>query len=529
MVEYIAELPARLRGAAKVEASTVNPPLQGVIGRVERSGLGAVRGINLLLMGFAYLAVGLALRGATLGFPVIHIDEQFYLLVGDRMLHGAVPFVDIWDRKPVGLFLLYAAIRLLGGDGILQYQLVALACVAGTSLVIYRLAREIASPMGAFWAGVAYQLFLSAFFCFGGQAPVFYNLLMALAGLGMMQVWTAKSNQRLFVHGLAIMAVVGVSLQIKYTVVFEGLAFGLMLMLRARALGWSHGRVLTAGTAWAGIALLPTLAAWLVYIAMGHGMAFAQANFLSIFGRHEEFDGSLFRLFKETLALSPVWAAIIWAPRKIPPLRFAARPAQSFLRIWAAVAVAGFLIFGTWYDHYVAPLLVPLCALCAPALGRGRPFRWYTNFMLGFGLLAAAAVTIYNTRHHGTSEQVEDAADMIRNAAATPTGQGCVYINEGDPVLYHMTNACFATRYIFPNHLNGMVDAYALGVDPVAEVNATMARHPQVVVMTVLPSSLPVNWQTRSLMFHHLRQDYQLVGMVRVGWRDMLIYRLGKR
>ncbi|MGC5220785.1 hypothetical protein, partial [Escherichia coli] len=86
---YIAELPARLRGAAKAEAPKVSLPL----GVTEQAGLGAVRGVNLLLMGFAYLAVGLVLRGATLGYPAIHIDEQFYLLVGDRMLHGAVPFV----------------------------------------------------------------------------------------------------------------------------------------------------------------------------------------------------------------------------------------------------------------------------------------------------------------------------------------------------------------------------------------------------------------------------------------------------
>jgi hypothetical protein len=165
---------------------------------------------------------------------------------------------------------------------------------------------------------------------------------MALAGLGMMRVWTAQNSDRLFVHGLAIMGVVGISLQIKYTVVFEGVAFGLMLMVRARQLGWSHGKVWAAATGWAGIALAPTLAAWAVYIAMGHGMEFAQANFLSIFGRHEDFDGSLFRLFKETMALIPVWLAIFWAPRKVPALRFLSRPAYGFLRIWAFVAVAAF-------------------------------------------------------------------------------------------------------------------------------------------------------------------------------------------
>jgi hypothetical protein len=43
--------------------------------------------------------------------------------------------------------------------------------------------------------------------------------------------------------------------------------------------------------------------------------------------------------------------------------------------------------------------------------------------------------------------------------------------------------------------------------------------------MAAEPSSLPVNWKNRNLMFHHLNQDYQLVGLAKVGWRDLLVYR----
>jgi hypothetical protein len=119
---------------------------------------------------FSYLAIALVLRAVAFGNPV-HIDEQFYLLVGDRMLHGALPYVDIWDRKPIGLFLLYAAMRLLGGDAMLVYQLVALLFVVATSITINRIARYIAPPSGALIAGAAYLPFLSVFGCFGGQSP----------------------------------------------------------------------------------------------------------------------------------------------------------------------------------------------------------------------------------------------------------------------------------------------------------------------------------------------------------------------
>jgi hypothetical protein len=43
----------------------------------------------------------LVFRSFHFGNPDVDFDEPFYLLVGDRMLHGAIPYVDIWDRKPI--------------------------------------------------------------------------------------------------------------------------------------------------------------------------------------------------------------------------------------------------------------------------------------------------------------------------------------------------------------------------------------------------------------------------------------------
>ena len=64
------------------------------------------------------LSVALVTRSPRIGDPAIAVDEQFYLLVADHIWHGALPYVDIWDRKPVLLFLIYAALRPLSPDGI---------------------------------------------------------------------------------------------------------------------------------------------------------------------------------------------------------------------------------------------------------------------------------------------------------------------------------------------------------------------------------------------------------------------------
>jgi hypothetical protein len=131
----------------------------------------------------ALLCVTVLFRAWDWGNPVIPVDEQYYLLVGDRMLHGAVPYLDIWDRKPVGLFLLFAAIRLLPGDGILAYQLAASLAAWATALIVRAAAKEIgAAERGALAAAALYLIGVSLLGGRGGQAPVFYNLPVAAAG-----------------------------------------------------------------------------------------------------------------------------------------------------------------------------------------------------------------------------------------------------------------------------------------------------------------------------------------------------------
>ena len=128
------------------------------------------------------LCLAVAARWQTFGNPVLGYDEQFYLLVGDRMLHGALPYVDIFDRKPIGLFLIYALARLPGGDGFLAYKLLALGFLVPTALGVFHLARRFAAPFGAFMASAVFILWHSFMGGEGGQSPVFYDLFV-IAGV----------------------------------------------------------------------------------------------------------------------------------------------------------------------------------------------------------------------------------------------------------------------------------------------------------------------------------------------------------
>ena len=181
-----------------------------------------IRGWRVALL---LLAIAIIARTQTFGSPTIEFDEQFYLLVGDRMLSGAIPYVDIWDRKPIGLFLIFAAIRTLGGDGFFAYQIVATLFAAATAWFIHAFAkRGGAADFGAICAGAGYILWLNLLQGEGGQASVFYTLPMVAAAW--LTVKATAKPRALMLLGAGAMILAGLAIQIKYTAVVEGILFG---------------------------------------------------------------------------------------------------------------------------------------------------------------------------------------------------------------------------------------------------------------------------------------------------------------
>ena len=483
---------------------------------------GGLRQTAWLAPALGYAVTALALRWVLFGNPVVHIDEQFYLLVGDRMLHGAVPFVDMWDRKPIGLFLIYAAASWLGGGGVLAYQLLACASASLTALTIHMLARTIAPARGAWLAGLGYLLFLMLFNCTGGQSPVFYNLPVALCVLWLVKIASRNDSARLVWHGTGLMLLAGLALQIKYTVVFEAACFGGVLLCRAFADGASYRRMLALAALWIAAAWLPTALALGWFAAMGHAHEFIQANFISIFYRNQPAGPALFRLAKEMLVLAPFWLAIFGTVRRLPAADGRYSAARSVLTLWALAAVGGFLVFGSWFDHYVAPILPPLAVLAAPAFGSDGRGRLATWLMLAVGGIGTIAVVTVNLHQRGNAEEVETASALI----TSHLGGRCLYVFEAEPVLYRTTNACILSRFVFPSHLSSTVEADALGVDQARELNRIMTARPGVVVYSAKPIHTPANLQTRAILQAYLAANYTAYATVPIGQNRFTLYQL---
>jgi 4-amino-4-deoxy-L-arabinose transferase-like glycosyltransferase len=469
---------------------------------------------RMVLALLAILAV--AARFVTYGNPALGFDEQFYLLVGDRMLHGELPYVDIFDRKPIGIFLIYAGVRLLGGEGFVQYKLVATLFVIATAWLIYLLGRQRAERWGAGIAAVLYILWLNLMEGEGGQTPVFYNLLVVGAAW---QLFAAmRAPDRLVPRGALALLLIGLALQIKYTVVFEGMFFGLAFLWLAWTQRMAWGRLIGFAAGMVALALLPTALVLFYFWSVGEADAFIFANFLSIFGQGKGSMAVQSPKLAEVSALFLPLGVIAWFGRGA--LRADMRRADSrMLRLWVVTAAFGVLIYWRFNSpHYALPLLLPFCLLLAPALDARRRLGAAVALIV---LVAGQIVQIHLIAIKGGNDAMRAVA-----AAAKPK-DSFIFVYNGYPGLYMLTGSPLPSRWSFPGHFNAQDEnnPRALGVDPVVETRRILDANPDAIVDTFPPYSLG-NRETRALLHRVVAERYRPVLCVATRDRTRVIYRL---
>lgn len=471
------------------------PPLKG------RGEIFASPAIAALLI----IAVAVATRIVAWWNPVAHVDDQFYLLAGEELLAGRWPYTDVWDRKPLGLFLLYAGIAWLGSGTMLGLNLVATAFAAATALVIRQIALRFASATGATLAAIAYLVAMPVFGGQTGQSPVFYNLLMAGAAWLLFRASGQSSASAIRRHALGAMLLAGLSMTIKQVSFVEGAFFGLafLWLLRRRGSGW--GSIVATGAAMVAVALLPTALCMARYALAGEAALdeFVYSNFISIFDRGgfqplaRIAGAAYFALFLLPLLGMGGWGAVHrW--------RTQARDAAQLLLLgWLAAALLGYLAVPAFFDHYTLPILVPICVSAATVFDRSS--RWLMLFgLVTFYLLEGSPIDWRGNRSEAAKYE------LIRRTVDQARRGGCVYVADGPSRLYSDFPACRPSRYLFPDHLVLITEAGAVGVDTVAEVSRILEQRPAVVVTRAVRKGRQLPG-IRALLSNELRSGYRAV------------------
>ncbi len=459
-------------------------------------------------------------RSPTFGNPIVHVDEEFYFITAQHMLHGALPFVDIFDRKPVGLFLLYVPAAALGFPwGILAYQLMALASVVLTAMMIARLADRAGWHRGATPAALLYIFMLNIADGQGGQAPVFYNLLMIGAtGLVLPRADDDAADGRRIARAMGAMLLVGLAMQVKYSVLFEGLFLGLWLTVREWRMGTTPLHWTIRVAAYALTAMVPTVLAGAVYAALGHFDAWFFANFKSILDRKSDPAGELALAFLQMVLFLGPLLTISWFSWRMPAADALTARRRTLLFGWLISSVVGLIVFGSWFNHYALPVMMPASLCCAGFFGAaptGR--RIVAPALLAVALIAGETIVVTSAWRRGNAAQLETIA------AAIGRGPGCLYLHSGDTMMYAASGRCTASAWVFPSHLARERENGAVGADQLEEVDRIFRRHPAVVAMRA-----PFTGERRVVrerVLAYLRRDgYRPRGRYPIGDDQIAVY-----
>ncbi len=443
--------------------------------------------------------VALATRALWFGDPVADFDEQLYSLIGWRMTHGDLPYVDLWDRKPFGLFAIYAFAHWLFGPGPAAYQIVAGASAIAGAILVYALSLELVDRVSATIAGALYLMLMAAYGSYSGQSEIFHVPLM------LAMLWLVRNPARPDAGRRALIAMLvgGLALQVKYTVLPQCLFFGVYALYGRWRAGSSAPELARLAALFAFLGVLPTIAVALLYFWWGGFDAFWFANFVSFFERAPTPFFERRELAGVTELAALVGLGLYAALRLNAPRSWST---YGLYAGWAIAALATVQLPATVYLYYYGALVPPAILLALPLIDCKAPGRFLPAAALLIGLLCI--LNPLDRYFYSQGERRTEARLSAAIASHVSSQRDCLYVFDGPTALYRTTGTCLPTRFVYPDHLNNALEAHSLEVDQPTEIARILAHRPGVLVT----ANLPVTFQRRenlALIDEAVRRRYR--------------------
>jgi 4-amino-4-deoxy-L-arabinose transferase-like glycosyltransferase len=317
-------------------------------------------GLALFLL---FVATSLASRGFLLGADILDVDEAMHIVGSWELLRGKHLYVGFVDNKPPLLYLYYAFAQLLLGRGMFAIHLFSV--VITIPLTALGVSAFFAHDRRGALAGMAFLVFGASYLAHDMHS-VNCEMLLLLPATWSVAVLEDEARARKLAWLFCSGGLLGIAVLFKQQAVAWLPALGLAAVLA----NWqARPRSLLALSALVAGLVLPLVATWGIFVALGDGQAFLYWTVLHNYNYAQQSMewGEIFQRIAKYLL--PFLAATVglW----VLALRSRSRLSRYQWLLIASVLVCTFPIVFVgfrFYPHYFVPLYTPLALGAGPVL-----------------------------------------------------------------------------------------------------------------------------------------------------------------
>lgn len=429
---------------------------------------------GIYLPGFVLLAV--LLRVLSFHYSVIDHDESTYMVIAQELLKGKILYVDVWDTKPIGIFLLFAGIIKVFGHSIFIIRLFAAVFIGLTAGFLFLSIKRWGKKHGyALLAALLYIVSCSVHkWNYTANTEIFFLLFTAIA---LFFFSGKKCPKNFFLSGLFV----GLGFVIKYFVLFDIAAFWIFYLVFYQKVHKTKQILLNTFSMGVGF-ILPFASVFVYYYLGPHFDVFAFASFELPLNYVNGFNpGKAISFFLEYhLVYAPFVFLFIVAIIKGNDKNIISFGVIWYLLVWIIV-----LLPGKFFHHYYFQLVLPMAFIAPEAFNTKTKTEAFINkHKIAIVSIFITAFLIWNIAFQYTAfikkhDQQRVVAEYLNVELSKKETIYCNYSS----IIYYLTKKSPPQKYIHNTLMSKQEHIDAIGVNVDHEAKRILKAEPDVMVI----------------------------------------------
>lgn len=498
---------------------------------------------NLAVFGFFFILACL-FRLPAFFLSVIDPDDSVYLLMARSLLDGSPPYIEVWDHKPPGIYLLFLISQVVLGKSIFAIRMLACVAVACTSYVLYRLGKILVkdgTKLGLI-AGILYITFSSRGGALTSNTEIFYIPFVTVSFylLFSWDLFLSEFRERPnYLRLLTIGLLMGLALQIKQVVIFDLLALTIILTViiytRTKPNTKHLAQTLMKAYAFFSIGVLSPLLLILTYFAVtGYIDIYIHSNFLAniAYGQVEypSFPHLMSILLKRFDRYLLLWFCLFAMPIYFlftKDTDHKEKKKMLFVAAWLSAGFLSLIYTKRLWNYYFLQLLPSLSLISSYMITRlflsDKVKSRISTALILFIILGQSIVqiqpeflrtaTICYYRYIQGIDHWGDTPAKVSSYLRQHIDEGdYIYVVDHEPIIYYLSHAKTPTKFVLPWWIVAAKNSSSfLGVDPIQELRSILSKHPLYIIkMRGFPSWNNLNMEFYAELDKFIQRDYIL-------------------